>query len=323
MTDLNRRGLLAASAALAATPALGQGQQSLTKPIPHSGERLPCVGTGTAQIYDFENDPAQFAERKAALQALAASGPGRVIDTAPQYGRAEARLGDLFADTGLRPRFFLATKVNAGRTREQKIQQFENSKRLMRTDKFELMQLHNLSDPNEDWGLLREWKQGGAVKYIGMTTTFDGAYEPFEQVIAREKPDFIQVDYAIDNRNVETRVLPAAQAAGCAVLTALPFGRERLFQRTANVPLPDFAKEIGVASWAQFFLKFLISHPAVTCVIPGTDKPEYVVDNQGAARGPMPDAAMRARMAAFVDALPAAPAPAGRGGGGRGGRPGA
>ncbi len=313
--DLTRRSALAAGAALAAAPSLASAQNgSLTKPIPRSGEQLPVVGTGSAIIYDFENDPAQFAERKAALQALAASGPGRVIDTAPQYGRAEARLGDLFADTGLRSRFFLATKVNAGRTREQKIAQFENSKRLLRTDKFELMQLHNLSSADEDWSLLREWKAAGIAKYIGMTTTFDGAYAPFEQVIAREKPDFIQIDYAIDNRNVEERILPAARDNGVAVLTALPFGRERLFQRAAGQPLPAYAREIGVTSWAQFFLKFLISHPAVTCVIPGTDKAEYVADNQGAAKGPMPDAAMRARMIATVDALPAAPAGRGRGG---------
>jgi aryl-alcohol dehydrogenase-like predicted oxidoreductase len=199
----------------------------------------------------------------------------------------------------------------------------ESSKRLLRTDKFELMQWHNVGSATHDYSLVKEWKAQGLCKYHGMTTTSDGAYDAFEQVMIREKPDFIQVDYAIDNRNVETRILPAAQANGAAVLCALPFGRERLFARTANVPLPDFARDVGAATWAQFFLKWLISHPAVTVVIPGTDKPEYVADNQGAARGPMPDTAMRARMAAFIDALPPAAAPAGRGGGrgpGGGGR---
>lgn len=311
--DLSRRMMLAAGAALAASPAFAQGPGPvLTKPIPRTGEPLAVIGIGTAVIFDFDNDPTAFADRKGVLQNLAASGPGKLIDTAPSYGRAEARLGDLFADTGLRNQVFLATKVNAGRTREQQIAQMEASKRLMKTDRFELMQLHNVSDPNTDLALLREWKAQGVCKYIGVTTSSDGAYGGIEQVVRREKPDFLQIDYALDNRGAEARLLPAAQEVGAAVLTNLPFGRNRLFARTRGVALPDFAAQIDATSWAQVFLKFLISHPAVNCVIPGTDKPEYMLDNLNAGRGRMPDAALRRRMIAFIDALPETPSP-GRG----------
>lgn len=307
----SRRAVLAAGAALAAAPAWAQSAPVLTRPIPSTGETLPVVGIGTAVVFDFENDPAKLAERKAVLQTLAAGG-GRLIDTAPAYGRAEARLGDVFADTGLRPRFFLATKVAASAARDQQIAQMEASKQRLRTDKFELMQLHNVRDANADLGLLREWKAQGLCRYIGLTSTSDGVYPALEQMLKRDKLDFIQVDYALDNRGVEDRVLPAARDAGVAVLTAQPFGRNRLFARVANTPLPGWAGQIGATSWAQVALKFLIGHPAVTCVIPGTDKADYMTDNLNAGRGRLPDAALRTRMAAFVDALPA-PAPAGRG----------
>ena len=308
---LDRRTILAAGAALAATPALAQTPAPpltvapiLTKPIPHGGEQLPVVGSGSAQIYAFTNDPAAFAERRETLKILGA-GQVRVIDTAPGYGAAEDRLGELFADLGMRNRFFLATKVSANRVdRAAFTTEMEASKRRLKTDKFELMQYWNVSNATQDFGLLKEWKAQGICKYHGMSSTSDGAYTAFEQVLAREKPDFIQVDYAIDNRNVEERILPAARDNDAAVLTALPFGRNRLFQRVGSTPLPDFAKEIDATTWAQFFLKFLISHRAVNCVIPGTDKPQYALDNLAAGRGRMPDAAMRARMAAFVAALP-------------------
>lgn len=304
-----RRAVLAGTAALAAAPAFAQGAGPiLTKPIPSSGERLPVVGIGTARVFDFENDPAAFAERKGVLQNLTAAG-AKLVDTAPSYGRAEDRVGDLLADSGLRPRIFLATKVAANASREQQIASMQASQRRLKTEKFELMQLHNVSNAATDMGLLREWKAQGLTKYIGITSTSDGAYANVEQVLRREKPDFIQVDYAMDERNVEERILPAAQEVGAAVLTALPFGRNRLFNRVAGVPLPDWAKEIDATSWAQVFLKFLISHPAVTAVIPGTDKPQYMLDNLGAGRGRLPDAAMRQRMVAFLGTLPAAPAP--------------
>lgn len=311
-----RRSVLATAAALAAAPAAAQTGPVLTKPIPSTREQLPVIGIGTAVVFDYENDPVKFAERKAVLQNLA-NGGGKLIDTAPGYGRAEARLGDLFADTGLRPRFFLATKVTATASREQQMAQLAASKQRLKSDKFELMQLHNIRDATADLGLLREWKASGTCKYIGVTTTSEGVYPGLEELMRREKIDFIQVDYALDNREVEARILPAARDTGTAVLTAQPFGRNRLFARIGTTPLPDWARELGATSWAQVALKFLVSHPAVSAVIPGTDKPEYMIDNINAGRGRMPDAALRARMAAFIDALPA-PAGGGRGGG-RGG----
>jgi aryl-alcohol dehydrogenase-like predicted oxidoreductase len=308
----SRRSVIAAGAALAASPAWAQAQAGalLNRPILKSGEMLPVIGIGTAVVFDFENDAVKLAERKAVLQNLA-NGGGKLIDTAPGYGRAEARLGDLFADSGLRPRFFLATKVTATSTRDQQMAQLAASRQRLKSEKFELMQLHNIRDGNTDLGLLREWKAQGICKYIGVTTTSEGAYPGLEELIKRENLDFVQVDYALDNREVENRILPAARDAGTSVLTAQPFGRNRLFARVANTPLPAWAAEIGATSWAQVALKFLIGHPAVTCVIPGTDKPEYMLDNLAAGRGRMPDAALRTRMAAFVDALPA---PAGGGG---------
>lgn len=311
----SRRSVLATAAALAAAgPAASQAGPVLTKPIPSTGEQLPVVGIGTAVVFDFENDPVKFVERKAVLQNLA-NGGGRLIDTAPGYGRAEARLGDLFADSGLRPRFFLATKVTATAPRDQQIAQLAASRQRLKSDKFELMQLHNIRDGSADLGLLREWKAQGVCKYIGVTTTSEGAYPGLEELVRREKMDFIQVDYALDNREVENRILPAARDTGTAVLTAQPFGRNRLFARIGATPLPAWAAELGATSWAQVALKFLIGHPAVTCVIPGTDKPEYMIDNLNAGKGRMPDAVLRTQMAAFIDALPA---PAG-GRGGRGG----
>lgn len=304
MTTLDRRALLAAGAAMAASPAFAQAEAPvLTKPIPSSGEQLPVVGIGTAQIFNYQPGAPEEAERREVLQILQ-SGQVRLIDTAPSYGAAEDRLGELIQSLNMRPRFFLATKTRAGQSVEAHRAEIERSKQRLKTDKFDLMQFHNVSSANQDFGLLKELKAAGTIRYHGMSSTSDGAYAAFEQVMLREKPDFIQVDYAIDNRNVEQRILPAARDNGVAVLTALPFGRNRLFQRTAMVQLPELAREIGAATWAQFFLKYLIGHPAVNAVIPGTDKPQYMRDNLGAGRGTIPDEATRRRMAAFIDALP-------------------
>lgn len=304
MTELTRRSALALAAAAAAAPALAQpGGAVLTRPIPSSGERLAVVGVGTAVIFDYQNDAQKQAERRAVLEALTAGGAS-LVDTAPAYGMAEDRLGELMAETNLRSKIFLATKVPAGGGRAAQTAAMEQSKRRLKTDRFDLMQVWNVGDPAADLALLREWKAAKTIRYTGITTSNDRAYDAIEQVLRREKPDFFQVDYAIDNLGAEDRLLPAARDAGAAVLVNGPFGRNRLFNRVAGKPLPDFAREIGVTSWAQFFLKFLISHPAVTVVIPGTDKPEYMRDNLGAARGPIPDAAMRKRMVDYIAALP-------------------
>jgi aryl-alcohol dehydrogenase-like predicted oxidoreductase len=165
------------------------------------------------------------------------------------------------------------------------------------------MQAWNVGDPDYDFGLLREWKKEGLVRYVGLTTSSPRQYDACAKVIAREKPDFFQVNYSLGDREAESVLLPAARDAGAAVLTALPFGRNSLFRKAGGRPLPDFAKEFGATTWGQFFLKFLLSHPAITAVIPGTDKPEYMRDNLQAGRAPLPDAAMRKRMIHYWDTL--------------------
>lgn len=296
---LSRRDVLAAgvaAAATATTPAWAQAPAPVrTKPIPVSKEPLPVVGIGTAVIFDYENDPVKQAERAEVLKVLTAGG-GSLIDTAPAYGKAEDRLGELMASTGLRSKIFLATKVAARSDRAGQIAQMEQSKVRLKTQSFDLMQAWNVADPNYDLGLLRDWKAQKVCRYTGITSSMDAAYEALEQVIRREKPDFFQINYSLADRDAEARLLPAAMDSGSAVLTNTPFGRNSMFAKVAGKPLPDFAKEFDAATWPQYFLKFLLSHPAVTAVIPGTDKPQYMTDNLAAGRGRLPDAAMRRRM---------------------------
>lgn len=297
---LTRRETLAfaAAAGLTAslpTSALAQSNGLLSRKIPSSGEMLPVVGIGTAIIFDFDkDDKTKLDERAEVLKALVAGG-GRLVDTAPSYGKAEDRLGDLFAMTGLRERIFLAGKVRVA-SRDDTIAEMKASFAKMKIDRIDLMQLHNVRDANQHLDLLREWKKSGLCKYIGITSSFDRDYGAVEQVLKREKPDFFQIDYSMVDRNSEERLIPAAADAGCAILTNLPFGRGKFFQKVAGKPLPDFAKEIDVTSWAQYGLKWLLGNPAINGVIPGTDKPQYMVDNLKAGMGRMPDAAMRKRM---------------------------
>jgi aryl-alcohol dehydrogenase-like predicted oxidoreductase len=274
----------------------------LTRPIPSSGEPLPIVGIGTAVIFDFENDPAKYAERRQVLQHLVTGG-GKLIDTAHSYGRAEDRLGELVADLGIRDRLFLATKYSYANDRAAATASLKRSLARLKTDRVDLMQAWNVGDPGFDFGLLREWKQQGLCRYVGMTTSREGQYDAIGKVLAREKPDFFQVDYSLGDRDAENVLLPLARDVGAAVLTALPFGRNSLFRKSTGRELPPFAAEFGARTWAQFFLKFNLSHPAITAVIPGTDKPQYMLDNLQAGRGAMPDAAMRKRMVAFWESL--------------------
>ncbi|HWC62515.1 MAG TPA: aldo/keto reductase [Rhizomicrobium sp.] len=274
----------------------------LARAIPHgNGETLPAVGTGSAIIFDVGSDQAARARLTQVVQTLVAGG-GKLIDTAPSYGTAESVIGDIVAAAGLRPKLFLSTKLErypkGGMAAEAK----ECLARL-KTGKLDLLHLHNVRDPNQDLGELNALKEEGVIRYTGITTTFEASYDAAEAILKRTKPDFLEIDYAIDNREAEKRLLPAARDAGSAVLTALPFGRGRLFRTALGKPLPDFAADIDCKSWAQFFLKFNLSHPAVTAVIPGTDKPEYMTDNLGAARGRLPDAAMRERMAKYVETM--------------------
>ncbi len=303
-----RRRVLAAGAALAATlpqflnAALAAETPVMTRPIPQSGEPLPIIGIGTAIIFDFENDAEKFAERSKVLQALIAGG-GKLIDTAHSYGRAEDRLGDIVARLGVRDKLFLATKYSFAQERAAAAESFQRSLRRLQTNRVDLMQAWNVRDEDYDFGLLREWKQQGLCRYVGMTTSNQRAYDAIGKVLVREKPDFFQVNYSLGDREAEERLLPAARDAGAAVLVNLPFGRNSLFRAAGKRPLPDFAAEFGATTWAQFFLKFILSHPAVTAVIPGTDRPDYMLDNLQAGRGLMPNAAMRKRIIQYWETL--------------------
>ena len=301
---LSRRDLLATAAGaamLSALPSLvwAQGAPIMTRPIPSSGEPLPIVGIGTSIVFDFENDPAKYAARRQVLQDLVAGG-GKLIDTASTYGHAEERVGDLSADLGDRDKLFLATKYESRDDKEAANASLQNSLKRLKTDRIDLMQAHNVGDPNFSLAQLRDWKAQGLCRYVGVTSSFEGQYDALAQVLRREKPDFFQINYSVGDRGAEDVLLPTAKDAGCAVLTNLPFGRNSLFKAVAGKPLPDWAKDIDAASWAQIFLKFNLSNPAVTAVIPGTDKPEYMLDNLDAGRGRLPDAAMRQKIIAAI-----------------------
>ncbi|MGQ0640534.1 MAG: aldo/keto reductase [Gemmatimonadaceae bacterium] len=224
---------------------------------------------------------------------------GTVVDTAPSYGNSESVLGTLIAELGARDKVFLATKV--GREgKEAGIQSLNASLEKLKTPKMDLLQVHNLNDTATQLATFREWKAAGKARLIGVTTSSARQYPELEQIMNREKLDFIQVDYALDARDADARVLPLALDKGVAVLINLPFGRGRLFQALGSKPLPDYAKEIACTTWAQFALKFVVSHPAVTAAIPGMTKAHHAAENMGAARGQMPDAAMRTRMEAVL-----------------------
>ncbi|MDQ7988738.1 MAG: aldo/keto reductase [Candidatus Dactylopiibacterium sp.] len=299
--DFLRR--LPALGALATLPtrALAEEARLLTRRVPSSGEALPIVGLGTARRYDDATRPEELAPLRATLERFAAQG-ARLVDTAPSYGHAEAVVGQLVAETRLRERLFLATKVGAS-GREAGLAQIEDSFRRLRTASLDLISVHNLRDTATQLATLRELKAAGRIRYTGLTTSFDRQYADFETTMKREQVDFVQVDYALDNRDAGERLLPLARDRGMAVMVNLPFGRGRLFSAVQGRALPAWAGDFDCHSWAQFFLKYIVSHEAVTVVIPGMAKAGYVDDNLGAARGRLPDAATRRRMEAFIDAL--------------------
>ena len=273
-----------------------------TKPIPSSGEQLPVVGIGTARRYDVAASDAELAPLRDVVGSFTRLG-GKLIDTAPSYGNAESVVGNLIAQAGNRGQIFLATKVGRGRESVQAGRaELEQSLKRLDVAKVDLMQVHNLAGVDEMLPVLREWKEAGKTRYIGVTSTSKDQDPELERLLRTQRMDFVQVDYAIDNRDAEQRILPLAQERGVAVLTALPFGRGRVFEAFDKQPVPYWARELGIRTWAQFALKYIVSHPAVTAAIPGTAKMEYLTDNLGAARAPMPDAAARRRMAALVDA---------------------
>ena len=277
-------------------------QQStlIQKAIPSTGEKIPVIGMGTARFFD-EVTP----ELRQVITRFPELG-GKVIDMAPSYSNAEQVVGDIIAELKDRPRYFLATKVTGpGSDRESGQRQMEESMRRLHTDKIDLMQIHNLLGVEQRLPLLREWKQGGRIRYIGATTSFARQYDAFEKLMREQTLDFVQVDYSIDTRNVEQRILPLAAERGMAVLVNSPFRRGRTFERVKDKPLPSWTAELEVTTWAQLFLKYLVSHPSVTCVIPGTERVQFLVDNMVAAHGRLPDPAMRRRIEQYYDGLTA------------------
>jgi len=304
----SRRRMLALGAGCAATawlPARGAeptGSAGLiSRAIPHSGERLSVVGLGTSEVFEVGDDPTRRRACAEVLKTLVGGG-GKLIDTAPSYGTAESVVGDLVAANGLKGQVFLATKLE-DYNRNTALAQLQASLQRLRTDRVDLMQLHNVSDPRQDLAILREWKSQGYCRYFGITTSFGGDFDAVEAVLRREKPDFLQVNYSLADRAAEKRVIPAAAEVGAAVLTDLPFARNRLFRAVRGQKLPEWASDFDAASWGQFFLKYLLGNEAVTAVIPGTGNPEHMADNLGAGRGRLPDAAQRQRMVAFFEAL--------------------
>ena len=275
-------------------------QQSalIQKPIPSTGEKIPVIGMGTARYFD-----ALTPELREVIKRFPELG-GRVIDMSPSYSNAETVVGDIIAELNTRPRYFLATKVTGpGSDRESGQRQIEESMRRLHTDKIDLMQIHNLIGVQERLPLLRELKQAGRFRYIGATTSFARQYDAFEKLMRDQPLDFIQIDYSIDARNIEQRILPLAADRGKAVLVNSPFRRGRTFERVQGKPLPSWTAELEVTTWAQLFLKYLASHPSVTCVIPGTERVQFLVDNMVAAHGRLPDAAMRKRIEQYYDGL--------------------
>jgi len=315
---MDRRQLLGAT--LGAGAALGIGARLagaaapaslLYRPIPSSRELLPAVGLGSSASFRTAAQGEDVTALREVLDVMVARG-ATVFDTAPSYGDSEEIAGRLARELGITQKIFWATKVNvaprgggpadpaAARA------QIEESFRRLGVTTMDLIQVHNLGDVPVQLGILKEFKKAGRVGYIGVTSTSKGQYPELERLMREETLDFIGVDYAIDNRDVEETILPLAIARKTAVMVYLPFGRTRLFQRVAGRPLPDWAAGFDAASWAQFFIKYLLGHPAVTVVTPATSKASHMLDNIGGGIGRLPDAAMRQRMAEFIDSLPPA-----------------
>ncbi|HXS30148.1 MAG TPA: aldo/keto reductase [Steroidobacteraceae bacterium] len=307
--DTTRRSLLkgvlaVAGASRLASAAEPSAQALIQRVIPATGERIPVVGIGT-NAYDVESSE-DLATRKEVLRDFPALG-GRVIDTARGYGRSEAVIGQLLAELGHRDRYFIATKPVSAPQAEALInrQLIDESFTSLRVKVIDLMQVHSLVRFNDVMPLLREYKQEKRIRYIGATTAAPRQHTEFIEVMRRQPLDFVQVDYSIANRAAAQDLLPLAQERGMAVLNNVPLGGRNtsLFPRVAGRKLPDWAAEFGATTWAQFMLKYNLSHPAITAVIPGTTTPEYLRDNQAAGHGVLPDAALRKRMEQYWDAL--------------------
>jgi aryl-alcohol dehydrogenase-like predicted oxidoreductase len=316
---LSRREWLSLTLATGAAAALDRSWLSAQQPLimramPGSGERLPIVGLGSSATFSSIARKEDLTAISDVLKALV-SGGGTVFDTAPGYGASEEVAGRVAATLSYTDKIFWATKVNVAGGRggsgasadpAAARAQIDQSFARLKKPKIDLIQVHNLADIPTQLGILKEIKQQGRIRYIGVTTTFDQQYSQIVDIMRKEPLDFIGIDYAIDARDAEETILPVAQERKVAVMVYQPFGRTRLWNRVAGQPVPDYAKEFDATTWAQFFIKFVASHPGVTVITPATSQARNMTDNLGGGRGRLPDAAMRKRMIATIDALPAA-----------------
>jgi aryl-alcohol dehydrogenase-like predicted oxidoreductase len=314
MSDFTRRDwltlTLGATAALAfARAGLSAQSKLIRRAVPSSGEPLPVVGLGSSATFSQVARSEDVAALREVLRALV-DGGATVFDTAPSYGASEEVAGRIAAELKITEQVFWATKVNvAGRggaaTPDAARAQVETSFKRIGKKAIDLIQVHNLADLPVHLGVLKELKAARRIRYIGATTTSEGQYPALLQLMKSEPLDFIGVDYAVDNREVEAEVLPLARERKIGVLAYVPFGRTRLFKRVGDRPVPDWAAEFDAKTWAQFFIKYVVSHPAITVVTPATSQAKNMIDNLGGGVGRLPDDKMRAKMAAFIDALPA------------------
>jgi len=295
--DPRRRALLALIAAGAAIrPALSQNR-IMTKQIPSTREPLPVIGVGTWQTFDVGADGAARAQLREVLRLL----DRNVVDSSPMYGSSESVAGDLIAELGTREQLFMATKVWT-RGRAEGISQMETSFQRLRVERMDLMQIHNLVDVETQTRTLLEMKSRKKIRYLGITHYTSSAYAEVERWLKTKQYDFLQINYSLGEREAEERILGISKDLGMAVIANRPFAEGALFRRVKGKPLPPWAAELGIASWAQYFLKWIVSHPAVTCAIPGTGNPRHMQDNLGAGAGKLPDAAQRKKMAEYFDA---------------------
>jgi len=302
-TSWNRRDVVTAGIAAGVLPGIAVSTDNLTminKTIPSSGKFLPVIGLGTYEIFDVESTPEEIELRSRIVELLTTSG-GSLLDTSPMYNRSEKVIGDIIESGVSREPLFLATKVwTDGQVSGAR--QMQRSADLMHTGVIDLMQVHNLRDTAVHMETIREWQDAGRIRYSGLTHYTASAHAVLGREMAQFKPDFIQVNYSLGERAAEDRLLPMAAEQGVAVLINRPFQAGRLFAAVSGRALPEWAQEFA-ASWGQFFLKFIISHPAVTCAIPATSKIHHMVDNLAAGQGILPDPAMRKRMGDFFTSL--------------------
>ena len=295
----NRREVLGAVGALSLAPVYGVAEERMmiSRNIPSSGEKLPVIGLGTYNVFDVASTPAEIAARKDIVDILAGEG-GKLIDTSPMYNRSEKIIGDIIGAGSERSELFLATKVWTN-GKDSGMAQMRQSAQLMRTDVIDLMQVHNLRDTDTHMETIRDWQDEGRIRYNGLTHYRADALGALESAMQKHNPDFIQINYSLGEREADQRLLPLAADAGVAVLINRPFQSGALFRAVRDRSVPGWAAGFA-ASWGQFFLKFIVSHPAVTCVIPATSKAHHMKDNLEAGFGALPDQAARQRMVDFV-----------------------